>query len=54
MKDLFMLLLGVLKNSGNITAATFTEKSKYSNIEIETEKDVYTISICREDKPNEN
>ena len=26
----------------------------FSNIEIETEKDVYTISICREDKPNEN
>lgn len=54
MKELFMLLLSVLKENGNITAATFTEKSKFSSIDFETEKGVFTISICREDKPNED
>ncbi len=54
MKDLFMRLLSSLQHHGKITAANLYRDGKYSTIEVESEDAVYTVTVAKEDKPNEN
>ncbi len=54
MKDLFMSLLLILKNFGNITAATLYREGKFASIEVDTEDAVYTVNIAKEEKKNED
>lgn len=53
MKELFMCLLLNLQNHGDITAANLYEGGKFSNLTVETEDGVYTVTISKEEKKNE-
>ena len=54
MKDLFMLLLDILKYEGDITAASMNINSKWATIDLAREDATYTISISKEEKKNED
>ena len=54
MKDLFMSLLRCLENHGKITAANLYKDGKYASIEFENENAVYSISVHKEEKENED
>lgn len=54
MKDLFMCLLLNLKNHGTITAASLYEGGTFASLKVKTEDGIYTVSISKEDKPNED
>ena len=50
MKDLFMCLLLNLQTHGKITAANLYREGKFSSIEVEGEDAVYTVTITKEEK----
>ena len=54
MKELFMCLLLNLKNHGNIVAATLYRIGTFASIELEGDDAVYTITISKEEKKNED
>lgn len=56
MKSIFLDLLGVAEDHGNITEANMYESGYFSNIKFVTESGTYTISVSKEkeEKPNED
>lgn len=54
MEKLFMDLLLNLQTHGKITAANLYREGKYSSIEVEGEDAVYTVTISKEEKKNED
>ena len=54
MKNLFMSIITFLNSKGDVTAANLYKGYEYSNIEVEIDGCVYTITIRKEDKPSEN
>lgn len=53
MYKLFMCLLFNLQNHGHITAANLCKGGKWASFEVENENEVYSITITREEKANE-
>lgn len=54
MKQLFLQLLALLNVKGNITEASLYKNGKYSNITVELEDGIYSISISKEEKTDGN
>ena len=53
MKDLFMCLLLNLTKHGKLVSADMYRSGVFSNIEIESEDAVYTVTITKEPKKDE-
>lgn len=54
MKELFMCLLLNLKNHGQIIAANLYRDGNFATMDIESEDAIYTVSIAKAEKKNEN
>lgn len=50
MKSIFLDLLGVAEDHGNITEANMYESGYFSNVKFVTESGTYTISVSKEKK----
>jgi hypothetical protein len=54
MKDLFMCLLLNLTKHGKLTEANMYRGGDYSSITVESEDAIYTVTIRKEEKQNED